>query len=137
MLDIPQNILLGHAAAAAGPLDLAGVDAVLRGDACDDRRDELAVAGGLLHGLLRGRGPAIFFEYVPHLFQERGTDPMEVFTWLASEGYSQFTMFTNFGERLIAVNSEGLDAVAQLATYSAVFRRIHYDVMAVKPRHEG
>jgi len=87
--------------------------------------------------LLRARGPAVFFEYVPHLFQEKGTDPMEVFTWLTSHGYSQFTMFTNFGEKLLTVNGGSFDAVAQLSEYSASFRRLHYDVLAVRPPHQG
>jgi FkbM family methyltransferase len=82
--------------------------------------------------LLKERGPAIFFEYVPQLFHDQGTDPMEVFRWLADRGYSEFTMFTNFGEKLLTVDPRSFDAVAQLSTYSSTFRRLHYDVLAMK-----
>jgi len=88
-------------------------------------------------GLLRTRGPALFFEYVPQLLRDRGTEPMEVFTWLAARGYAEFTMFTNFGEKLLTVDARSFDAVAQLATYSSAFRRLHYDVLAVRPSHQG
>ena len=50
LLDEAEDVLLRHPAAAAGALDLAGIDPVLGGDAGDDGRDELAVPRRLLHG---------------------------------------------------------------------------------------
>jgi hypothetical protein len=56
-LDEREDVLLRHAAAAAGARDLAHVDAVLRGDSRDDRRDERLLARAVAVGTERARGP--------------------------------------------------------------------------------
>jgi hypothetical protein len=43
-LDVLEDVLLGHAAAATGAFDLGDVDVVLGGDARDDRGDELPLS---------------------------------------------------------------------------------------------
>ena len=49
-LDEREDVLLGHAAAAAGARDLADVDAVLGSDPRDDRRDERLLAAAVAVG---------------------------------------------------------------------------------------
>jgi hypothetical protein len=57
------------------------------------------------------RAPAIFFEFVPEIFEKQGEDPMAALAWLAERGYSRFTVFTNFGEKLLTADAKFTDAV--------------------------
>jgi FkbM family methyltransferase len=100
-----------------------------------DGYDYLILRGA--HALLDRTGPALFFEYVPHLFESQGVDPMEIFHWLGQRDYVHFVVYTNYGEKILSVDLGSLDTIRQLAEYSTKYRRIHFDVLAVKSKHRA
>ena len=68
-------------------------------------------------GLLKQARPVLFFEYAPDMLESKGDDPLEVFSFLESLGYTSAIVWDNFGRLLTDVKLSEHRRLRMLASY--------------------
>jgi FkbM family methyltransferase len=142
LADVPRDVRSlvrsqhsGTASAEGGyHVQATTLDALLAGARPDvikidtDGYDGRILAGS--RNTLHSARPSVLFEWHPLMCRRLGTDEMQAFTELESQGYDRFLFFTKFGQ-FSHFGAEHLEVLCDLCLNSTTLPDWHYDVVAL------
>jgi FkbM family methyltransferase len=125
---------------------LATLDHILEQAGLLDRVSLIKVdTDGFDYKVLRGgrkcletRRPVLFFELAPTVLKDQKEDPLGIFPVLQEWGYSDFLLYTNFGEFFGHGRFDdpaGMEFLHQAIQYALRHRRFFYDVVVLTGDH--
>lgn len=77
---------------------------------------------------------SVFFEFDPDSHRARNEDPIDIFSFLKSCGFTTLTFYNNWGEKVITLTPDDHNVIGQLIDYNTTYHRFHFDILAVKDK---
>lgn len=75
---------------------------------------------------------SLFFEFDPVIHIARNEPPLEIFSFLASCGFTTVAFYNNWGELILTTDPGNTTTISELIKYTTTYHRFHYDILATK-----